>query len=345
MASNGIRRLALLAAAVAGVWLFSRYLLGIAAPFLLAALLALAAEPLVKFLNTRLHLPRGAAAGIGVGTALIFTVLLLALLVALLLRELRALADALPDMEQAAKDGMDALEQSALDAAQSLPEAVRGIAQLGVEGLFSDGAALMDRVSARLLSIASGVLLALPDSALGVGTWALASFMISAKLPAIRQWVKARLPDTGRRWLPHLQKLKDAVSGWLIAQVKLTGITLCVLTVGFLVLQIPFAPVWAAAVSLVDALPVLGTGTVLIPWSLVCLLQGNSARAIGLLGVYAGGSLIRSVMEPRLVGKQLGLDPLVTLAALYAGYRLWGLGGMLLSPLLALAVTQAADRE
>ena len=89
-----------------------------------------------------------------------------------------------------------------------------------------------------------------------------------------------------------------------------------------------------------DALPVLGTGTVLVPWSLVCLLQGDTVRGIGLLGVYAAASLTRSVLEPRFIGRQLGLDPLVTLLAMYAGYRLWGLAGMILAPLLAVTVTQ-----
>ena len=69
-------------------------------------------------------------------------------------------------------------------------------------------------------------------------------------------------------------------------------------------------------------------------------MQGDSARGIGLLGIYGAATLIRSALEPKLVGKHLGLDPLVTLIALYAGYKLWGLMGMLLAPLLAVAATQ-----
>ena len=121
---------------------------------------------------------------------------------------------------------------------------------------------------------------------------------------------------------------------------KLMAVTFGVMSVGFLLLRIPYGLLWAAAVALVDAFPVLGTGTVLVPWSLVCFLQGDSARGIGLLGIYGAATLIRSALEPKLVGKHLGLDPLVTLIALYAGYKLWGLLGMLLAPLLAVAATQ-----
>ena len=80
----------------------------------------------------------------------------------------------------------------------------------------------------------------------------------------------------------------------------------------------------------------------MLPWALVCFLQGNTLRAIGLVCTYAVAALSRSVLEPRLVGRQLGLDPLVTLAALYAGYQLWGIGGMILSPMLAVAAMQFA---
>ena len=142
--------------------------------------------------------------------------------------------------------------------------------------------------------------------------------------------------------LPVARRIKTALGGWVKAQLKLAGLCFGVVCGGFLLLGIPYAPVWAALTALVDAVPVLGTGTVLIPWSLVCLLQGQRVRALGLVAVYVVALIARSALEPRLVGKQLGLDPLVTLAALYTGFRIWGIPGMLLSPLLCVAVAEAA---
>ena len=95
--------------------------------------------------------------------------------------------------------------------------------------------------------------------------------------------------------------------------------------------------------ALVDAAPLLGTGTILIPWSVVSLQQGSHIRAVGLLGIYAVAALTRSALEPRFVGKQLGIDPLLTLIALYAGYRIWGISGMILSPLIAVTAVQLAE--
>ena len=341
MSHFSARKLILLLIIATACWLGVRFLLPIATPFLLAALLALAAEPLVHGLNKHLHLPRGVAAGIGITVALVLTVLLLLALCALLVRELGALAGVLPDLESATLSGLDSLDIWLLWLAQKAPKGISPILVHGVEGMFSSGSAVLDGLTSRLLNLATSILKALPDSALGLGTWVLASFMLSARLPRIRAWLVEHLPKAWHeRYAPHLQTLKKTVSGWLLAQSKLVGVTFCILTAGFLLLQISHPILWAAATCLVDILPVLGTGTVLIPWSVVCFLQGDSLRGIGLLAIYAVVSLLRSVLEPRLVGKQLGLDPLVTLLAIYAGYRLWGLPGMLIAPVLAVAASQ-----
>ena len=323
-----------------------RYLLPLLLPFALGAGLALAAEPLVRLLDRRL--PRAAAAGIGVSVTFAILALLVTILCGLLIRELGVLADVLPELLEAAKGGMESLERFLTDLVARSPESIRPLLIEQVEGLFSGGSALLDKVTGWLLALASGVLARLPDSALGFGTGLIASFMISAKLPRWKEWIRGRWPEEKLRpALDTLAGLKEAVFGWLKAQVKLSGVTWALMTAGFWLLGISYAPLWAAAVALVDAFPVLGTGAVLVPWSLVSFLQGDSARAFGLLGLYGAVTLIRTLLEPRLVGRQLGLDPLVTLITLYAGYRLWGLPGMILSPILAVTATQlvAAKRN
>ena len=78
-------------------------------------------------------------------------------------------------------------------------------------------------------------------------------------------------------------------------------------------------------------------------WAAVSLLQGEQLRAIGLLAIFGCATLARSTLEPRLVGRQLGLDPLLTLAALYTGFRLWGFFGLLAAPILTAAVKSVLD--
>ena len=344
MHQPSLKKAAILAVCCVFVWLTGRYLLPIFLPFLLAALLALASEPVVRVLRNRLHLPRWAASGIGVTVSLLVTALALLTVCAFLLRQLRQLTAVIPDLEGTARQGMASLQGFLLSAADSAPEGIRPLLTKSVDGLFSDGSALLESASGSVLRLASGVVTRIPDSALGVGTCLIASFMISGRLPQLRGKLSALLPQSWhQQYLPALARLRKALSGWVLAQLKLAGVTFGVLCGAFLLLKIPYGPLWAALISLLDALPVLGTGTVLVPWSLVCFLQGSHARALGLLGAYAAAAVLRSVLEPKLIGKQLGLDPLMTLLALYAGFRLWGLAGMILAPLLAVTVTQLVN--
>lgn len=346
MSQNILRKPLFFGALFLALWLFVKYLLPIFLPFLLALVIVLCAEPLVRVFHKKLHFPRALSTGIGVSITLILLILLTTVLGALLLKQLGTLANVLPDLEGAATQGVAVLQTRLLSVAQSAPGSIRPMATRCIEGLFSDSTAVMENLTDLLLGLASGILTRLPDSALGIGTWILASFMLSAKLPAIKLWLSGRLPPSWHeKYLPTLKRLKKTVLGWLCAQLKLVCVTFCVLTLGFFLLQITYAPLWAALTSLVDALPILGTGTVLIPWSLICFLQGDYVRAVGLLGVYAVAWLLRSVLEPRFIGKQLGLDPLLTLGAMYTGYRLWGIPGMLFSPLLAVTALQLFHPE
>lgn len=318
-----------------GAWICIRYLLPLTAPFLLGLAVALLAEPAVAFLIRSSRMPRVIASGICVTAAVAGICMLVLLVCSFLLKELGTLADVLPDLELTARSGIRMLRGWLLDAVSHLPQALRPFARLNIDQLFNGGTALLTKVSSYILGIAGTMLSHVPDSALSTGTAILAGYMISAKLPGIRLWLRQRLPlEKIRPLLKALARIRSAAWLWCLSQLKLMGFTYGILLAGFFLLRIPYAPFAAFLTVLVDALPVLGTGTVLLPWALISLLQGNGARALGLAGLYTSAAVARSLLEPRLVGRQLGLDPLVTLIALYAGYRLWGLLGMLLMPLL-----------
>ncbi len=337
----GIRKYITIAAWFAGLFLAFRYLLPLFLPFLLGTALALAAEPIISFLCRKMRMRRWIATGIGVSMAFSFLVLVVLVLCAFLLRELRQLAGTLPELEGALRTGMDTADRWLTGLAGQVPGELGHMLTRNVNSIFSGGSALLDRVTAFLLRLASGLLSHVPNGALGFGTGIISSFMISAKLPQIRRWILQKLPLSQLQpMVTALMRLKATLGGWLKAQMKLSLVTFSLVLTGFFLLRVSHAPLWAVLVALVDAFPILGTGTVLVPWSLVAFLQGDRILAFGLLGLYAVVAVVRSILEPRFLGKQLGLDPLVTLVALYAGYRLWGIGGMIIAPMLAVAATQ-----
>ena len=323
------------------LWLTGKYLLPLLLPFALGTLLALASEPAVRFLRRLLPERRTAAVFLGVTATLVLLTLVFFFLVRLLIREMSHLTQVLPDLEQSARQGLISLENWLLKLTLAAPESLRPLLTRGVLDLFHNGSDLYDRALAHLPQIATGVLSHVPDSFLFFGTGLLSSYLISARLPRFRTWLGRILPpDWQTRWLPALRTLKASLWGWLQAQAKLMALTFLTVCAGLLLLAVEHAPVWALLIAGVDAVPMLGTGLILIPWSLILFLRGNGFRALGMLGIFALASALRTILEPRLLGRQLGLDPLVTLLAMYLGYRLFGFPGLLISPALAVTVVQ-----
>lgn len=327
----------------AAVWLGIRYVLPLILPFLLGAGIALAAEPMVRLLTGRLKLPRIAASGIGVTLALALLIGVLILLISLLVREVALLAGALPSLAETLHQGLGSAETFLLRLANRSPEWMREPLNQNILELFSSSSVVIEQLMGQVPGIVTSVLSAIPDSALTLGTAIISAFMISARLPALRPWVTRRLPQTfSERYLPALRRIRTALAGWLKAQVKLFGLSFLILALGLTILRIPYSVIWALGIAFLDALPLLGTGAFLLPWAFICLLQHNGFRAAGLVCIYIVAAATRSALEPRLVGRQLGMDSLMTLVALYAGYQLWGFGGMLLAPLLAVAAGELA---
>ena len=340
MQGNKVQKILIAGIFTGAAVLFARHLFPILLPFLLGAALAKGAEPTVTFLAQKCHLPRWAATGAGVTVFFVLMVGLLMLMTSFLVRQVGRLSGLLPQLVEAVSSGLSSLERWLATFAQRLPQSMAQITQRYVENLFSDSSAMLEQAVSRVPQMASGLMGTLGQWALVLFTTVLSGYMISARLPALRSWCREKAPKLWQQYLPALKDMRRAAGRWLLAQGKLMGITFLLLAAGLFLLRTEHVLLLSALITLVDAFPILGTGTVLVPWSLVCLLQGNNARGIGLLGLYIVVWLTRSVLEPKIIGKELGLDPLVTLFAIYAGFCLMGIGGMLIAPIVAMLVTQ-----
>ena len=330
-----------IAAAVGAVWL-GLWLLGpVLAPFGLGLLLARAVSPAIDGLTGRGRLPRWLAAGLCVTGLYLLAAGSLWLLCRLLCRELFGLLQSLPGAAQALTGPVRRLEQWLLRLVSRFPDGIgHGLTQ-GVSDFFRSGAGLAGKLYNWLFGFASGLLRKTPDIALFLLTAVLSSFMIASKLPELKVLWRKKLP---LRWQHRLQqvlhRLKRTLGAWLRTQIKLLGISFLVLTAGFLLLQISYPLLFSLGIALIDALPMLGSGLILIPWGLFRFLQGDSFQGTGLLVLYGITALLRTSLEPRMLGKQMGLDPLLTLLALYGGYHFLGVTGMILFPMGALLIRQ-----
>ena len=330
--------------AILGAWLFLWLLGPVLLPFVLGFLMARAADPVIQGLQRRLRLPRWAAAGLCI-TA-IYTVLILGLwlLCRILCREAQGFLQSLPALAQSLSGPVQRLEARLLALADRFPDGIGKALEQGVSDFFRSGAGLGGKLYNWLFSFASAVLMKLPDIALFLLTAVLSSFMLASELPRLQTlWQKKAPQSWQRRVEAVVRKLKDTLGSWLQAQLKLMTVTFLLLTAGLLVLQVDYPLLFGLAIALIDALPVFGSGTVLIPWGLMQFLRGKTFLGVGLLCLYGAAALTRTALEPRMLGKQMGLDPLLTLLALYAGYHFLGVLGMILFPIGALLAKQFWD--
>lgn len=332
------------AAAAAGAWLFLRFLGPVLLPFAIGFLPASAADKAATRLQSRIRSPRPVTAAICVGLIYIVFFLLVWLLGSILFRELEEFFRGLPAMAGALAEPVHRLEQSLLRLASRFPDGIGAALEQGVQNFFRSGAGLGSKLYDKAFSIATDFLRKAPDIALFSLTTLLSGFFLAAEFPDLKRlWEKKAPAAWQEKWQLILEKLKGTIFCWFKAQGKLMLITFLVLTAGFLILGLEYPLLFSSVIALIDALPVLGSGIILIPWSLLQFVGGNTFCGVGLLCVYGAAALIRTAMEPRLLGKQMGLDPLLTLLALYMGYRFFGILGMILFPMGAMFIKQVLN--
>ena len=326
---------------VLAVWLFSRWVLPWLWPFFAAAAAAAILEPAVAGLCRR-GVKRPLAAGI---CALLFLGGLGSvswLLLGRLLTELTELLGRLPELLERLPQTLEKL-RAALDGwtgpvPAGMEDWIDGAVRSVAQRLTAVPGALLER----LLGVLSAAAAEAPNALLFAVTAVLGAYFISAGYPQLCRSAAAYLPE---RYLSKARSLRTllrrTLGRWLRAQGILLLIMFGALGAAFLLLGVPYALLLALLTAVVDALPVLGAGTVLLPWAAGAMLGGDVPLGLGLLITYGAVTVLRSAIQAKLLGDQLGLSPLATLAAIYAGWTLWGVWGMLLCPVAAICVKQA----
>ena len=306
-------------------------------PFFIALLLACLLDSPVCFLTRWLHLPRWAASALCIILAALLILSISFLILQRACYELSVFFSQLPSFIANLPVSDGRLERWLYRITVAAPvQYQQFIAQLP-EQLAEGLSALPSILSQYSLSLGTAIVKALPIVLLFSFTTILATYFLLASLPSLRTISHTYLPSS---WLTFFSKAKswsqDVLAGWLKAQFLLLSVTFACLTLGLLLLGIRPPFLLAALIALVDALPILGSGTVLVPWAIFCIIGNDLKSGIGLLILYGIIALLRSMLEPKLLGKQIGLPPLIALAAMYIGFSAAGILGLLLAPPLGL---------
>lgn len=167
-----------------------------------------------------------------------------------------------------------------------------------------------------------------------------ASYIMSFELPKLKGAFLHFFEEGSSREKMEivLEKLKKAVVGFLRAQLILSFVTFVITVIGLFFIGTKFVVVPAFIIVFVDLLPILGTGSVLIPWAVYDLVAGSIGDGVGLIILFVAITVIRRIIEPKLLADSLGIKPLITLISMYVGFQLLGLIGMILGPAIIIVV-------
>jgi sporulation integral membrane protein YtvI len=348
-------------AAVCGglfVWGFLRYGLAIILPFLLAWLLSVLLSPLAERLGRALRLPRRISAGIVTLAAILLFSVLLTVSVNRILKELGTLFRFLSDHPETVEEALASILTLLSDLSERIP-LLSAIGKSDAVGdLFGDVEGMIrelfrDTVASLTASIPNVLLRtvrAIPSILLFSAAFLIAAFYFAIDGERIRAGVLSVLPESvGCRLAGLREKTRSLLCRCLRAYFLLFLVTFAQLLIGFLLLEQPYAFLIALLSAAVDALPILGVGSVLVPWAVVLFFMHRTGTAVGLLILWGVILIVRQILEPRLIGSSLGLHPLLTLMAVYAGIRLFGFSGLFLGPcgalLLRTVLREIRDRS
>ncbi len=315
---------------ILAVYLAVKYLFGMVSPFLLAFLFAYG-----------LHRPAvwaGNKTGLGYKPMALLMVLLfycvIGLLAALLGVNLVSntvkLVSALPDfytsrMAPTLSSLFNRIEMALSGLDPVILDGLDGVGRQYVESLGQ----MISSLSMKVFSALSGLASSLPSQFIRIVLMIISTFFIAGDYDRLMGFAARQLSERSK---DLIRQINTYVVGTLLVCLRsyllIMTITFAELAVGLTILGIPYSVLIALAISVFDVLPVLGTGGVMIPWVVINVILGNYALALGLLVLYLIITVIRNIIEPKIVGKQIGLHPVLTLASMFVGVQLMGVWGL-----------------
>lgn len=301
-------------------------------PFVVGWIIAMIANPLVRFLEKHLKLVRRHSSMLIIIAAIALVVFAGYLAVSKIFRELYGFLEVLPELYETFLQDLKDIQANLRGISQRLPLQLREGAANLTDTLTASLGDLIGAVGMPTVAAAGNVAKHIPNALVHVIFTILSAYFFIADREGIVQWLRQRLPVSLReRWNFITGKFRMAVGGYFKAQFKIMGIVALILFVGFLILRIKFAVLLALLIAFLDFLPFFGTGTALIPWAVLKVLSKDYEFAVGLIIIYLVSQLVRQVIQPKIVGDSLGLNPLATLFFMYIGYKVSSIFGMIVA--------------
>lgn len=306
-------------------------------PFILAYLVSLFANKLADTIQKRFRLPRNLAAIL----VIILTVVVLGGIIFgvvwKIADEIKQIYDNFPSIYASMQTSWNKLSNNMSDIIDQLPTNI----QDSIDNLyeqFMDGLANIVK-DTKIFKTAGDIAKKLPSIIISVITFILSLYFMISDSEKVAEFLRKYVPKPVQIRASQLKtEVKKYMGGYVKAQLIMMCISCVIVLIGLLILRVEYALIIAISIAIFDALPFFGSGAVLLPWSLIEFLSGNISSGVGLLIIYLSVLLMRQLVEPKIVGKSIGMHPLFTLMSMYAGYRIFSVGGLILGPLTLMLI-------
>lgn len=340
--------------------LFIKYAMGICFPLVFAFLIAAVLQRPKNFLKKHTFLKDGFASVVSVFLLIFVLVFLVALIGVRAFEEIKSFVEYIALQLQNYESLILTIENTTMNLISKLPnflsetltESAQTLFVQIREALAGQSTELTDTIGGSLssgFSISwittplSGVISTaklIPSFLIAIVITVVASCFMTADYDSIVNFIKIQFPEHKRNDLSRAKQiLKSSLGKMGKAYLLIMLVTFIEMTLGLTVLRLlgifqsNYIVVISIITAIVDIVPVLGTGTVLVPWAVYSLIVGDFAMAIGLAVIYGVITVIRQIVEPKLVAGQLGLSPVITIGAMYLGLKIFGVLGIIIAPL------------
>ena len=321
------------------VYLFARFLVAYFAPFIIGYVISVIIGKPVDFLHKKTRIWRG----VWVIFMLLLCVSILitggALLVGRLLREIEAFAQRLPEYTGVINNIIESVQERLDGVLNNTPY----FFNISLNEVVTDfGAQTASSLGLFVAQTTLNVATSLPRFVLVVVFSMISAFFFTKDKKTINAAIINNLPEGIANSLRKFKRgMSTAAGGYIKAQLILMALVSTISFLGLTIIGNPYAIFIGLGIGLLDLLPILGAGSVLVPWAIVSFINGNAQLGVSLLILYGVCLLTRQSLEPKIVGEQIGIHPLLTLMSLFFGLSIFGPIGIILGPFIAIALKVA----
>jgi len=336
---SAIKKLVLIVIIFATIYISITYLFPFFAPFVIAMIVSYINEPVIRLLQ-KFKISRKIAAIISLLVTMSALGFSITAGIIKIYDELTVLQNNLATYSTEISAQINDVIYKVTDFYNALPVEVTDTITKNLASLSNRITGIITTIIQYAINTASSI----PKLTVFVIVTILGTYFISSDKRKISIFLYKQLPISWRKGMPDLKKdTLKALIGYFKAILILMGFTFIEVSVGLFILDVKYAFLIALMVGLAEAVPIVGTGIVMLPWIMWQVFAGNMTLAFGLAVLYVLGILIRQIMEPKIVGSQIGLHPLVTLLAMYVGLKFFGVLGMFIGPISLIIVKNLQD--